>query len=337
MIRFSHNHKNDYDKQIEFHSQKIGCYSQDALDRLYPNGNYKILGEIRLSNENKKDEKRKQEKRKAIGEVHIWESLFHVLPHTRFHLLYKAQGYICVGDDSYLLIRQSRVPFLIPFGFMTAGIIACIVLILLMLGKKGPLDSIGTNHPLPPVDSNVETLEETEEGGESATDTEPGGTTGEDPSSGTEPAETDPVEIDPIETDPSETEKDPTETEKDPAETDPAEGGGSVSMIYTRTVSYTYGESRAYMYFKNPSKSDHDVVLELYALGTDGERVLMAKSGRIPAGTGLETMTLEKNIPDLSPNSYRGLYRVLFYDPVTGERAMISSEIADLIISVGEN
>ena len=350
MTRFSHNHRNDYDKQIQYGTKQIGCYSESAMKKQYPEKNYRIVGEIKLSQEKVKDlqkEAKKQQKQNArkLGELHMGEHVFDVFHSAKVDVFNKTQGYLCVGNDAYVLVKQTVAPFLILSSSMCMGLAICIILILLMLRgwEKEPQEE-GVDHPLPPVDVNVETYDETGMGGEDPTETESetenGPGIGGHPSDSETEVEPDtgdgPIQIDPIETEPRETAPDTKESETTESETEKPSGGGSVSLSYTTTARYTYGESKVSIYFMNPSRSDHDVVLELYAIGTENQRVLMAKSGRIPAGTGLEVMTLMDGTPDLTPGSYRGLYRVLFYDPKTGERAMITTEIPDIVIKVEE-
>ena len=361
MIRFSHNHKNDYDKQIKCGADQIGCYSEAAMKRLYPDKPYKVVGAIKLSVGKIKKaeveaEKQSKQSDRRIGELHMGSKIYDVFHPHGSSVFEKTHGYVCVGTDTFLLVKQTTLPFVIALSSMVAGIALCLVLIVLMLGREDGRFEVGTEHPLPPIDVNVETFDETE----TETDPEWGGGVGsetDDPyhpggdgPKESDPTESDPIEIDPVESDP--TESDPTEsdpTESDPPVTSPTEtdretssseteasDGGSVSMIYTLNAGYASGGDKVNIYFKNPSRSDHDVVLEFYAVGTENERVLMARSVRIPAGTGLEIMTLEDSAPDLQPGSYRGLYRVLFYDTTTGERALITSEITDVVITVWE-
>ena len=50
---------------------------------------------------------------------------------------------------------------------------------------------------------------------------------------------------------------------------DNEDGGGSVSMIYTLDADVSLSSGAITMYFKNPSNSTHDVVLEAY-IKSDG-------------------------------------------------------------------
>lgn len=115
--------------------------------------------------------------------------------------------------------------------------------------------------------------------------------------------------------------------------TDVEEGGGSVSMIYTLEADVTLGNGNIAMYFKNPTDSTHDVVVELYVV-SEGKEFLVAQSGRIPAGYELSTMSLVTENAILSEGVYSGLYKVQCYDPITGELALVAPEITDLEISV---
>lgn len=111
------------------------------------------------------------------------------------------------------------------------------------------------------------------------------------------------------------------------------EGVGTVSMIYTLKAEISLSSKEIDMYLRNPKASNHSVAIELYIV-YDGERYLAAKSGLIPAGNGLFTMTMSEDAPLLQEGNYEGLYRVLYYDPLTGVQALVQSDIADVAVSV---
>lgn len=110
-------------------------------------------------------------------------------------------------------------------------------------------------------------------------------------------------------------------------------GGGSLSMIYTLEAKLDLSAGEIEIYFKNPSASNHDVVLEFYVLSGENE-YLIATSGRLPAGYGLTKLTLAENAPALQEGTYQGMYRLLLYNPVTGERANVQPEIPEVVITV---
>ncbi len=112
-----------------------------------------------------------------------------------------------------------------------------------------------------------------------------------------------------------------------------SEGGGAVSMIYSLNATIDLTDSDIDILFKNPSKSNHDVALELY-IEKDGERVLIAKSGRIPAGNMLRDMDLMPDAAIITEGVYEGVYKVIYYNPQTGERALVESDITDVEVTV---
>ncbi len=111
------------------------------------------------------------------------------------------------------------------------------------------------------------------------------------------------------------------------------EGGGAVSMIYTLGAKITLSTGKINIHFKNPRTSNHSVVTELYIV-SEGREYLVARSGLIPAGYGLYELNMSDNAPGLSEGTYEGMYRVMYYDPMTGIRANVQSDIADVVVAV---
>ena len=110
-------------------------------------------------------------------------------------------------------------------------------------------------------------------------------------------------------------------------------GGGSVTMEYTLTADLDLATNNIAMHFKNPSESNHGVSLDLYVL--DGSKsYLVASSGRINPGSGIFKMTYVRDYAILNPGAYNAMYVVHFYDPQTGEKALVQSNITDVVISV---
>jgi hypothetical protein len=111
------------------------------------------------------------------------------------------------------------------------------------------------------------------------------------------------------------------------------EGGGAVSMIYTMKADYTLGSDWVEIYFKNPKRSNHDVAIELYVV-SEGAEYLLGTSGRVAAGNALYRVTVSQDAPELSEGVYTGLYRVRYYNSLTGEKALVESDIVDIQITV---
>ena len=104
-------------------------------------------------------------------------------------------------------------------------------------------------------------------------------------------------------------------------------------MIYTLTAGLSLSDNSISMYFKNPNASNHDVVLELY-LVDGGTEIKLAQSGLVKAGYGLYEMTVLEDSAVLQEGIYQGKYKVLYYKPDTGERALVESDIEGLTIAV---
>ena len=257
----------DYDKNIKINKQSYQCYSKKQLEKLYAKKDYQIIGEASYKN-----------KKTLIAKLEHGDSYLDVCEYGKHNsFLYKKAGFVCVGEDEYIALLKSRIPFLILFTGILLGLIISLYLILsLWFGLNIP------DHPLPPVDASAELIPDDH-------------------------------------------------TEKQVSEN----GGGSVSMIYTTDVSMNLSTGKADIHFKNPNASNHDVVLELFVT-SEGEEVLIAESGLLKAGYGLYELALAENSTRLREGVYNGLYRVSYYNPETGERSIVQSDIENIKISVME-
>ena len=115
----------------------------------------------------------------------------------------------------------------------------------------------------------------------------------------------------------------------------PAEGGGSVAMIYQLKASLSLSSGQIGIYFKNPNASNHDVAVQLYIVSGDKE-ILIAESGLIEAGYSLNRLDMIENAATLQEGLYEGKFKVIYYNPETGERALVESDINDVLITVTE-
>lgn len=109
--------------------------------------------------------------------------------------------------------------------------------------------------------------------------------------------------------------------EEEPAES--PEGGGSVTLTYSKEVTVSLGEETAALYFANPGRSNQDMVLQVLVRDT-----VIVQSGTLKPGNQVETLPLLDGAAEmLSAGSYEGTFSVLYYDPETGEKAMVDTEI----------
>lgn len=104
---------------------------------------------------------------------------------------------------------------------------------------------------------------------------------------------------------------------------DTPEGGGSVSLTYSREVSINLKDETATLLFANPGKSNQDMVLQIVVQDT-----VIVQSGTLKPGNQVTTLALLDGMSDkLSAGTYEGTFVVLYYHHETGEKAIVNTEI----------
>lgn len=113
------------------------------------------------------------------------------------------------------------------------------------------------------------------------------------------------------------------EGEKNPT----SEGGGSVTLSYGTDVSVYLGKKELAMNYENPYASSHDLVVQV-VIKKDKNEYLLAQSGRLRPGYGLNKLDLLPDVVDkLAVGGYDGYFILSFYDPTSGEKAMVNSKV----------
>jgi len=255
----------NHDAKVKLKKVTLECFSSRYLKNTYPQGGCKVLGEVAGG-----------KKRRELGAIVLSGEEHSVSPageHSR--LLWRTAGYLRVGQDEYVALLKSRVPFLI----ILFALLAAIVVLALLLMPNGEDIPAGPQTSDPPG------------GSQDIGDDTPGGSQdiGDDT----------PAVIAPDRPLPD-VDSNANALEGDTSEkADAAEGGGSVTMIYMLDVTVTLSTGEITMYFQNPNASTHNVVLDMYIISNDQE-YLVAQSGLLEAGYGLYTMELMENAPSLS-------------------------------------
>ena len=112
---------------------------------------------------------------------------------------------------------------------------------------------------------------------------------------------------------------------------DKPEGGGSVSLTYSNKVTIDLSDKLAALYFANPGKSNQDMVLQIAIQDT-----VILQSGTLKPGNQVKLLDLLEGAEEmLSPGGYEGKFIVLYYDPDSGEKAMVNTEIPITVNVVG--
>ena len=139
-----------------------------------------------------------------------------------------------------------------------------------------------------------------------------------------------------------ETEKPPTILAPDyaPVETDPnaesipgdntegrkenEEGGGSVSLTYSAEATVDLSDGKVTrMLFANPGKSNQDMVVQIVIR----DLVIVQSGTQNPGKMDTRLDLLEGVASRLTAGIYEGKFNILFYDPTTGEKAVVNTEI----------
>ena len=104
-----------------------------------------------------------------------------------------------------------------------------------------------------------------------------------------------------------------------------SEGGGAVSLSYSNKVAINLNTKELTLYFQNPSKSTHNMVLEV-AITQNNKEVVIARSDMLPVGYAIYKLKLLDDIK-LIEGGYNGKFNIIYYDEVTGEKAAVNTDI----------
>ena len=271
MIRLNTILHNDYDGRAKISKHNLFYYSPERFKtKCEGDQDAQVIGETCENN-------RKQ----AFAELNTCESLRVSKPQTISRFLYKKAGYICVGDNQYVLLMKSRLPFIICAGTGMAALAGMLIVCwcLLTAEPKGPTE-IAPYNPLPPVDQSAIKTEETAQ--------------------------------------------------------QPVDGGQKVvRMQYTAAAVIDISEGSILVDMTNPGNSTQAMILELYISSDDGD-IKIAESGLIPSGHALPKMQMIENVVILHEGLYHGKFLLSYYDPNTGEKAIVNSWIDNVKIIAQE-
>lgn len=107
------------------------------------------------------------------------------------------------------------------------------------------------------------------------------------------------------------------------------QGGGAVSLTYSKEVTIDLSDKTANLMFANPGKSNQDMMIQIVIQDT-----VIVQSGLLTPGYQVTKLDLFDNAK-LSSGTYEGKFVVLYYQKDTGEKAMLNTEIP-LTITVKE-
>ncbi len=107
-----------------------------------------------------------------------------------------------------------------------------------------------------------------------------------------------------------------------------SEGGGAVSLTYSTNVSVSLSAKQISLLFGNPTKSNQDMLVQVVVHDT-----VIAQSGKLSPGKQIKKLDLLKDTEKLlEVGGYKGKLVILYYQPDSGKKAIVNTEIPMQII-----
>lgn len=103
------------------------------------------------------------------------------------------------------------------------------------------------------------------------------------------------------------------------------EGGGSVSLTYSASVTVDLAQEKVSVFVENPERSTQDLIIQVLLKESENEEKVIAQSELIPAGYGIDEVDLQED--GLAKGEYDGVIRISYYNPDDGEKAMVNTDI----------
>lgn len=112
--------------------------------------------------------------------------------------------------------------------------------------------------------------------------------------------------------------------EEDTEKLESSKGGGAISISYSVDIAISLSNQTVALYYANPSSSNQNTIVQLIIQDN-----VIAESGIMKPGTQVTQLSLENDVSSkLAAGGYDGLLRISSYDPDTGEKAIMTSDIA---------
>lgn len=136
----------DHDRKLKLNRQDVFCYSKKQLEKLYPEKDWRTVGEVCAGN-----------RKEATARLKTDSAEFSVSDcGSHSALLWRKAGYARVERDGYVVLLKSRVPFLL----ILLGLLAALAVLLLLLLRPQEPVVVEPDHPLPPRDPYVQPIED---------------------------------------------------------------------------------------------------------------------------------------------------------------------------------
>lgn len=102
---------------------------------------------------------------------------------------------------------------------------------------------------------------------------------------------------------------------------DQPEGGGAVSLTYSKDVTIDLSDRNVTLMFGNPSRSNQTMVVQIVI-----QDHIIVQSDTLLPGYQVKKLELDDG-SKLRPGNYNGKFKILYFDPNSGEKAVVNTVI----------
>lgn len=131
----------------------------------------------------------------------------------------------------------------------------------------------------------------------------------------------------------SDTAKPETHTAQSSSKLEAPEGGGAVSLTYTKQVNISLADQKAELLFQNPEKSVNELSFRLVITDEAGAKQVLAQSEVLLPGDKVTEMAVA-NTDQLTPGNYEAQYELTFYDEDHNEISAINGVVDSINVVV---
>ena len=150
--------KEDYDKRVNLGSTSLLCYSAKRLREIAPDAKIAALPQARIYTKRERTARDKDDtslfQRETVAQMPIAKRTLGIAPAgTNGKIRYQQVGYVYTTEGGYIAIHRDRMLFWLILLWLLLLIALCVGLLLWWQDKEPTV--LQPDHPLPPVDSNV--------------------------------------------------------------------------------------------------------------------------------------------------------------------------------------
>jgi len=152
LTEFIYKSEQTYDTEVKINNEDVKAYSKKKLDEMFPNKDYKLVGET--------FESKKLDKENDIGKIELAEKRLFVSESGTHSTLFRKKAAFFAVDGGFIAFLKIR---LLPIILLIAVLLGCAGAVVCMgLNKKpvddNPADTTGIDPNIKPIDSDIITV-----------------------------------------------------------------------------------------------------------------------------------------------------------------------------------